>query len=182
MYKSHFTAWGLRKYNRLSEAQAIIRRRNSLDPKGLNAMFFIRGELADLNDLQRCCKRAKTHPEAPEDDAEEVLPEGVQCFTFQDHFAAINDPETFNHLRSFLHHTAVHIDASFDQGIWWSESDDAALKTCSQSDSQLSLDCLEDVLSASFCFRVGHTQLGGAYARRAFAHFSELLEVGASTL
>ena len=175
MYKSHITAWGLRKNLRVIEAQAILRRKQALDAMGVTYMFLIRGLPADMEDVERCCKRAKSSASNKGD--EYALPRGVECVILRQRAQAIKDPDSFNHLRSFFHHSVVHVEGSLDNGSWRLASDKSRLVCCTAKEAHLIERCIQDFKSASRCFNQGKSHLGGAFARQAFSKLPEMLIV-----
>ena len=176
MYKSHITAWGIRKNNRVLEARAILHRKHVLDSQGYSSIFIVRGRLADLADVERCCKRAKEQSSDHGSDEPEHLPEGIDVVILPNQMASIAAPERFRTLQSFLHHTAVYIDSCFDQGTWQSFSDDDDLTSYSQVDENLAKLCFDKLGFASACFSTGLIHLGTAYARQAVFQFRPLLQ------
>jgi Clr5 domain len=176
MYKSHITLWGLRKNNQLREAQAILRKKYALESAGFHPLFLIRGQLADMNDIERCCKRAKAEFSTTDADAEDhSLPESVEYLGFQYHLNLIDAPAKFTELQRFLHNTLVHFDSCFDRGLWRSESDDQDL-AYPQDMELLAKQCFDDLSYATACFENGHSRLGQVFAQRAFDNFSAVLQ------
>lgn len=164
MYKSHITAWGLRKNNSVHEARAIMSKKRVLDALGLTSVFIVRGELADLEDVQRCYKRAQRSLSMADEEEEggggkKNLPDGVSCVVFQDSVTFIKAPDRLRNLESFLHHTAIHVEGCFDQGLWRSSSDDEDLSYYPQIDQNIAKECFSDLRHASACFDARQCQL-----------------------
>ena len=176
MYKSHFTTWGLRKNNRVVEAQEILRAKSLLASQGMSSLFIVRGRLADIEDLERCCRRAKALPTEFDENDIAILPTGIECVIFRDGITSISSPENFKQLQCLLHYTAVHVDSCFDRGLWSSGSDDEELvQYYSARDKEILRLCLESIYNAGVCFKSGQAQLGGAHARLALEHLPNLL-------
>ena len=142
----------------------------------MSSLFIVRGRLADIEDLERCCRRAKALPPTDFDEYEiAILPVGIECVILRDRIASISDPENFKQLQCFLHYSAVYIDSCFDRGLWLPGSDDKdpmQYPAAAKHHPQL---CFDNLHHAGFCLGSGQGQLGGAYARSAFEHLPNVL-------
>ena len=175
MYKSHLTAWGLRKYNRLCEARAILRKKRTLEAHGFTSIFIVRGQLANLEDIQRSCRRAREEPSCSEFDEDKSLPEGVECVVVPAQIATIATPQRLRSLEKFLHNAAIYVDNCFDHGLWRSTSDDEDLTHSFQVNGNTIKLCFDNLGHAASSVDKRQFQLGGAYLQSALEEFPTVL-------
>lgn len=174
MYKSHLTAWGLRKNNRLYEARAILRKKCALEAQGHISIFIVRGQLANLEDIQRCCHRAKEQPSPSDFNEDESLPEGIECVLLPAQ-PAIAATLGFRNLERFLHHAAIYVDYCFDQGLWRSTSDDEDLTHSFQGNGNTIKLCFDDLGHAASSVGQSQFRLARAYIQSALDEFPTVL-------
>ena len=174
MYKSRITAWGLQKNNKVRDARAILKHQRAVEATGGRCLFFKRGRPIDLEAILRTWRRAGRKYN---DDTTYGIPADIECIVFPHDVPTMTNTDAFDNLRTFLHYTAVYFDSCFDTEIWRSVSEDEDLETCTKAETLLVVRTLDDLDKAFALFSKCNNDLAGAYCRRAFASFPEVLSL-----